>query len=271
MVIHRGGCHCGRVRFEVEAPAALEARSCSCSICSMTAYLHLIVPQDRFRLLTGEDGLETYTFNTGVAQHHFCRNCGIKSFYVPRSNPDGVSVNVRCLESDTIESVTVEQFDGRNWELHAHELAHLSVADAPPTAARPQRALGEKCRPGPRLDHEPPLAVADWGWRYHHLGVPSEEPRAGERYLEEYRMYVSGFDDSPYGVEWMRFEEGSPVSELVRTVPHIAFEVDDLERAIQDKKLLGAPTSPSAGVRVAMILHNGMAVELMEFVKRREM
>jgi len=127
MVIHRGGCHCGRVRFEVEAPAAIEAQLCNCSICSLTAHLHLIVPRDRFRLVGGEDVLETYTFNTGMAQHRFCRVCGIKSFYVPRSNPDGVSVNVRCLDPETIESVRVERFDGQNWELHAHELAHLSV------------------------------------------------------------------------------------------------------------------------------------------------
>jgi len=130
MAIHTGGCHCGAVRFEVEAPAELEVELCDCSICSMTSYLHLIVPASRFRLLKGEDELATYTFNTGVAQHRFCRICGIKSFYVPRSNPDGISVNARCLDPETIASVTVRSFDGRNWELHAHELAHLS-ADAP--------------------------------------------------------------------------------------------------------------------------------------------
>ena len=256
MVIHRGGCHCGRVRFEVEAPARLEAQSCNCSICSMTAYLHLIVPKDRFRLRAGEDDLETYTFNTGVARHRFCRNCGIKSFYIPRSNPDGVSVNVRCLLPDTIESVTVRKFDGRNWEIHAHELAHLSVTDGPPAA---------DLAPGPRRDHEPPVAVAEWGWRYHHLGIPTTDARTGERHLEGYGMHVSGFADSPYGVEWMRFEEGSPVSELVRTVPHLAFEVDDLDRALEGKTPLGPPSSPSTGVRVAMILHNGMPIELIEF------
>ena len=124
-VIHRGGCHCGRVRFEVEAPAEIEAKLCNCSICSMTAYLHLIVPRSRFRLVAGEGDLTTYTFNTGVAQHFFCRFCGIKSFYVPRSNPDGISVNVRCLRPETVASVRVTTFDGRNWEAHAHELAHV--------------------------------------------------------------------------------------------------------------------------------------------------
>jgi hypothetical protein len=126
MVTHRGGCHCGRVRFEVDAPAEIEVTRCNCSICSMTAYLHLIVPASRFRLLTDEEDLATYTFNTGVAQHHFCRVCGIKSFYIPRSNPDGVSVNVRCLNPETIALVHVTDFDGTNWEEHADELKHLS-------------------------------------------------------------------------------------------------------------------------------------------------
>lgn len=125
MVTHSGGCHCGRVQFEVEAPADIDAKLCNCSICSMTAYLHLIVPRGRFRLLAGEKDLITYTFNTGVAQHHFCRMCGIKSFYVPRSNPTGISVNVRCLRPGTIESVRTTTFDGRNWEAHAHELAQV--------------------------------------------------------------------------------------------------------------------------------------------------
>jgi hypothetical protein len=118
-----------------------------------------------------------------------------------------------------------------------------------------------------RSEHEPPAAVAEWDWRYHHMGIPTNTPRPGEVYLEEYGMYVSGFETSPYGVEWMRFEPGSPVSELIRTVPHIAFEVDDLDHALEGKKLIGKPSSPMAGVRVAMILHNGMPVELLEFEK----
>jgi hypothetical protein len=92
----------------------------------MTAYLHLIVPASRFRLIRGEDNLGTYTFNTGVAQHRFCTHCGIKSFYTPRSNPDGVSVNVRCLEPETIARVRVTNFDGQNWEMPAEDLEHLS-------------------------------------------------------------------------------------------------------------------------------------------------
>jgi len=115
-----------------------------------------------------------------------------------------------------------------------------------------------------RQEHEPPAATAEWGWRYHHLGIPTDEPRPGEKYLAEYGMYVTGFESSPYGVEWMRFEPGSPVHELIQRVPHIAFEVDDLEQALEGKTLLGEPSSPGAGIRVAMILHNGMPVELLE-------
>ena len=126
MVKHIGGCHCGRVKFEVMAPAEIKATECNCSICAKSGYLHLAVPKSRFKLLQGSEYLSTYTFNTGVAQHLFCKVCGIKSFYVPRSNPDGYSVNVRCLEPASIASVSVKQFDGKNWEEHAAELAHHS-------------------------------------------------------------------------------------------------------------------------------------------------
>ena len=115
-VIHRGGCHCRRVRFELDAPANVVVEACNCSICTMTGYLHLIVPKGRFRLLTPEDALATYTFNTGAAKHHFCRHCGIKSFYVPRSHPDGISVNVRCIDPGTIACQHVVPFDGSHWE-----------------------------------------------------------------------------------------------------------------------------------------------------------
>ena len=124
-VTHRGGCHCGAVRFEVDAPARLLVHDCNCTICSMTGFQHLIVPGSRFRLLAGADALTEYTFNTGVARHLFCRRCGVKSFYVPRSNPDGFSVNARCLEAGTIEALLIEPFDGRNWEESAGQLRHL--------------------------------------------------------------------------------------------------------------------------------------------------
>jgi hypothetical protein len=110
-VTHRGGCHCGAVTFEVDAPAKLTASDCNCSICRMSGYLHLIVPRSRFRLLRGAQGLTEYTFNTGTARHFFCSRCGIKSFYVPRSNPDGYSINVRCLDPSTVEHVEVRLFD----------------------------------------------------------------------------------------------------------------------------------------------------------------
>lgn len=126
MTTHKGGCHCGRVRFEVDAPAKPVVQECNCSICAKTGFLHLIVPHSRFRVLSGEDALTTYTFNTGVAKHHFCNHCGIKSWYVPRSHPDGVSVNARCLDSGTIEALVVETFDGRNWERNVSQLLPLS-------------------------------------------------------------------------------------------------------------------------------------------------
>jgi hypothetical protein len=116
MVTHRGGCHCGRVRFEVTAPAHLQVSDCNCSICSKSGFLHLIVPKARFKLLSGTASLTTYTFNTRTAQHLFCSVCGVKSFYVPRSYPEGYSVNARCLEEGTVSELTVVPFDGKDWE-----------------------------------------------------------------------------------------------------------------------------------------------------------
>jgi hypothetical protein len=118
LVRHTGGCHCGRVRFEVMAPANIEVGECNCSMCSKTGYLHLVVPAAQFKLLSGEDALTSYQFNTKTAQHLFCSHCGIKSFYVPRSHPDGFSVNVRCLDEGTFEITGVRKIDGRNWEQH---------------------------------------------------------------------------------------------------------------------------------------------------------
>jgi len=126
MTTHAGGCHCGRIRFEVDAPAAIDATDCNCSICRMSGFLHLIVSGDEFRLVSGEDALSTYTFNTDVAKHHFCRFCGVKSFYVPRSHPDGVSVNVHCLDKGTVVNVTVTPFDGQNWEQNVAKMSPIS-------------------------------------------------------------------------------------------------------------------------------------------------
>jgi len=127
---YRGGCHCGAVRFEVDASEPIHALDCNCSVCGLTGFLHLIVPASRFRLLAGADSLASYTFGTGVAKHLFCRVCGIKSYYVPRSNPDGFSVNVRCLEGYPDIPMTVEPFDGRHWEAGGAALRSLSLDSA---------------------------------------------------------------------------------------------------------------------------------------------
>ena len=116
-----------------------------------------------------------------------------------------------------------------------------------------------------RADSDLPMATSSWGWRYHHLGIPTTEERPGERYLEQYRFYVSGFERSPYGVEWLRFEADSPISELVQSTPHLAFEVDDVEAAVADKEILLAPTELYPGARVAMIVSDGAPIELLEF------
>lgn len=122
-----------------------------------------------------------------------------------------------------------------------------------------------------RKENELPMATAEWGWRYHHLGIPVNKPVKGEVYLEKYKLYVSGYDSSPYGIEWMRYEPDSPVDELIKSIPHLAFEVDDLETEIQrhDLRILTPPNSPAEGIRVAMIIHNGAPIELIEFAKNK--
>ena len=110
-----GGCHCGRIRFEVRANLA-EASECNCSICTKKGFVHLIVPRQAFALLSGDDNLTTYRFNTGVAHHTFCTTCGIHAFYVPRSDPDKIDVNVRCLDEVDIAAVRPRPFDGQHWE-----------------------------------------------------------------------------------------------------------------------------------------------------------
>lgn len=123
-----GGCHCGAVRFEVLTPAVVEVEDCNCSMCAKSGFVHLIVPASRFRLMSGMENIATYTFNSGVAKHLFCAVCGVKSFYVPRSNPDGFSVNLRCLDDpQDFDEVRVVAFDGRSdWEAAAGSLAHKS-------------------------------------------------------------------------------------------------------------------------------------------------
>jgi len=118
----KGSCHCGAVSFAVLAPDEIEAFECTCSICRRSGHLHYHVGKDRFRLLSGADQITTYTFNTGAAKHHFCSVCGVKSFYVPRSKPDGFSVNARCIEEGAVRIVQTAPFDGAHWEDAIDEL-----------------------------------------------------------------------------------------------------------------------------------------------------
>src|SRR5215831_14646578 len=122
-----------------------------------------------------------------------------------------------------------------------------------------------------RLDYEMPESTRAWGWKYHHLGIPTDQVMPNEKYLKQFRLSVSGFDTSPFGIEWMRFEKDSPIDKLIQTVPHIAFEVVDLdfELANRDFKIITRPNAPSDGVRVAMIEHNSAPIELIEFRKRK--
>ena len=119
--VYEGGCHCGAVRFRVIVDKH-KADDCNCSICRKKGFLHLIVASEQFTLLQGKDMLTTYQFNTGVAQHWFCHSCGIHSFYRPRSHPDSIDVNVRCLDGDVISDFEIVPFDGANWEENIHTL-----------------------------------------------------------------------------------------------------------------------------------------------------
>jgi hypothetical protein len=125
---YQGSCHCRAITFEIEAPEVLEADYCNCYICAKSGFLHLILPLSKFRLLSGENSISTYTFNTGLAKHTFCKHCGIKPFYTPRSNLDGIDININCLDTRP-DVINITNFDGQNWEQHAHKLAHKSVSD----------------------------------------------------------------------------------------------------------------------------------------------
>jgi hypothetical protein len=118
-----------------------------------------------------------------------------------------------------------------------------------------------------RLEHELPESIADWGWKFHHLGIPTKVKMPDEQYIPHLKLTVSGFSTSPFGIEWMRFDDDSPFDELIKTVPHLAFVVDDLENEIATRNLnvITEPNCPAEGIKVAMIKHNGAPVELMEF------
>lgn len=143
-----------------------------------------------------------------------------------------------------------------------------------PTFTVAGASMGESSVPLPgglqfsaRRNHESPPVVAQLGWRYHHIGIPTTKVHADETHLEQFGLFVSGFSASPYGIEWMRFEQDSPLPELIRTVPHVAFEVEDLDAALEGQHVIYPPGSPSEGVRSAMIVHNGAPVELIWFRK----
>lgn len=121
-----------------------------------------------------------------------------------------------------------------------------------------------------RKDAEEPFAVSKAGMRFHHIGIPTKDRKTGEKYLSKYKLYVSGFDTSEFGIEWMRYEKGSPITKIIREIPHIAFEVDDLDSAVKGREMIGEINSPSKGVRIAMILENGAPVEFLEFKKRKK-
>ncbi len=121
MSVREGGCHCGAVRFKVRSSLE-KVFVCNCSICTKKGFLHVIVPKGDFELITGERVLKLYQFNTKTARHYFCRHCGISSFYVPRSHPDGVDVNARCLDDFRPNELHLESFDGRNWEENIHRI-----------------------------------------------------------------------------------------------------------------------------------------------------
>lgn len=126
MIEVQGSCHCGAVKFTVQATLKIVVQKCNCSMCIRCGFIHYIVPASRFQLNTSADVLSAYRFNTGLAKHLFCRICGIKPFYIPRSNPEGYSVNVNCVTWPDSVEIIEEAFDGQNWEVHAGALKHLS-------------------------------------------------------------------------------------------------------------------------------------------------
>ncbi|NMC60261.1 MAG: hypothetical protein GYA51_12895 [Candidatus Methanofastidiosa archaeon] len=122
-----------------------------------------------------------------------------------------------------------------------------------------------------RLDYELPAAIEKWGWKYHHIGIPTNDKMPNERYLPHLKFYVSGFSTSPFGVEWMRFDDDCPILELIKTIPHIAFEVENIDKALKehDFEIISESGIPSEGVKTAMILHNGAPIELLEFDRKK--
>lgn len=121
-----------------------------------------------------------------------------------------------------------------------------------------------------RRGHEPPPVMSQLGWRYHHIGIPTAVPRPDETYLETFHLHISGFSTSPFGIEWMRYSDDSPLHPLIKTLPHVAFEVDDLDSALEGQEVIHPPGSPSAGVRAAMIVVDGAPIELISFCRKAD-
>ncbi len=124
-MLFNASCHCKAIQLELDAELPLKAIQCNCSMCEKSGLLHVVTPASKFRVISGEDNLSCYTFNSHIAKHYFCTTCGIRPFYIPRSNPDGFSVNARCIDPYP-EQLEIEAFDGKNWEKYAHSLEHLS-------------------------------------------------------------------------------------------------------------------------------------------------
>jgi len=122
MVTHLGGCHCKQIQFEVLGEENIQILNCTCSICSIVNYKHYIVDKSKFKLIKGKDLLSNYTFNTKTAKHIFCKICGIKSFYIPRSHPDSISVNLNCIYSNTVKKIKIIKFDGKNWKKNINKI-----------------------------------------------------------------------------------------------------------------------------------------------------
>ena len=104
--------------------------------------------------------------------------------------------------------------------------------------------------------------------KYHHLGIPTRDPKPGEMYLDRYKTFCTDHESNPFGIQWMRFEPDCPFPEIVKTVPHVAFEVDDLTQALAGHEILIEPNSPSDGVLVAFVLCDGAPVEFLQFDKK---
>lgn len=144
MAEYAGGCHCGRVRFRYEGPPIEEGILCNCSVCSMKGFVHLIVPRERFKLISGAEELLSYRFGTGVAEHMFCQNCGIHPFYTPRSDPEKIDINLRCVDGLELGALTLKSFDGQNWEEAIDSAAWRN-------ARSPEAAEGDEASEGKAL------------------------------------------------------------------------------------------------------------------------